>query len=1129
MPSFLFSKSRQSKLLGLLLAQSLLVAAMPLEVLAAQYKLESIDYNPTTQSLLLKSSGPVQATVNAVNIGKSKRIILDIEDAELGTTIPRDPVLLQQLTAKWSGIKNISVNQFGGSDPVVRVLLDVEGTNYSPSVNKTRTPLVELKIAPTVAQQYAQQYVPQATVAKPSTVTTVVSPGSSQPVAPSQPSALSLQELKRTLVTINQKYDQLLQENQSLKLQLNQASQNKQDTTYTQSELTRLREANQSLQVQMTQMFRDQGELKKQLDQKAALEAQLSSLQSKVNTLQSQNTQLNTQLTQAKAAPGNTSATASKPATTTSATSTELASYKAKVDALQKQAATLTQENAQLKSKALKPLPPSTVKITDPQLAEMKKQVDTAKDALNKSIATINNQNQEIASLRRQVEQTRSGIDASSKDQLTALSTKLDGKDVEIRTLEEQLNLLRTQLQDAQNKPSTTAETENKLVMLQQQLLQKDEQLGQMGRQLSEMQTRLQMTQSAQASPNEAESLRQQLTQLQAQYKTTVEEYNKQQADYKESVAKTKDLSLQIGVLHDQFKEADERYQKALLAFNNAQTSVEAKKREEQTAQALLDRDSQIKKLLADKQQAKLAAEKQATELVELKADLKKAQAASQAASLTASKADSQLAKENKRLQGVVDLLKRDNQMLATETQAKSQKQALQLEWEAKLKAALAENAKLSEDLKIANQLAQATQTSASKPVDDSEAQSQIKKLTAEINSLKQDKENLIGVNQSLFTEVSELKKSTGSDKAASSTPVNPDQLVALNNQISDLQTELDGLRRENSALKQANPTVANASSVSSDNAAVTALKKQLADIQAKLMDTDARYKKVLADYDKAKKQQPASASVPPASKELASVKDQLKKAQDEIKRLNNIKMATTTTVQPVAMPVVASTSSETAVQAEKHYKLGQDFETNKQKDLALEEYQRALNLDPANARYVYAVAAVQAAQQEYPKAIRMLQDYIDANPTQVEAYNQLGKAYLLSGQVEDAKQAFGKAISVTTLNNYATTLKKLGKLNEAERVFRTAVDINPYDSELRFNLGNIYNATNNLQDAKESYSQALNINPQFAEAHYNLGLVFSKMGDKQSAVTHLEKFLELSPNAGNADVIRNYVKKLRG
>jgi Tfp pilus assembly protein PilF len=164
----------------------------------------------------------------------------------------------------------------------------------------------------------------------------------------------------------------------------------------------------------------------------------------------------------------------------------------------------------------------------------------------------------------------------------------------------------------------------------------------------------------------------------------------------------------------------------------------------------------------------------------------------------------------------------------------------------------------------------------------------------------------------------------------------------------------------------------------------------------------------------------------------------------------------------------------------------------------------------------------------QYAEATDTLKRYIKNHPDSREAYSQLAKVYLLDEQPEIATQYFSQALSSSVLNNYGTALKKLGKTADAEMVFNVAISLSPKDSELLFNLGNLYNAQNNLEKARNKYLEAIDLAPDFAEAHYNLGLIFSKMGDKPSAIKHLETFLQLSPNVKNASTIRSYIDKLR-
>jgi tetratricopeptide (TPR) repeat protein len=214
--------------------------------------------------------------------------------------------------------------------------------------------------------------------------------------------------------------------------------------------------------------------------------------------------------------------------------------------------------------------------------------------------------------------------------------------------------------------------------------------------------------------------------------------------------------------------------------------------------------------------------------------------------------------------------------------------------------------------------------------------------------------------------------------------------------------------------------------------------------------------------------------------------------------------------------------------EAEQDYQEGKAALASKDTAKAIDKLKEAQLLEPDNGDYVTDYSSALAEDHQYAEAIDVLRRYLQRHPADREAYNQLGKLYLLNDEAEAANQAFTRALSVSTLNNYATSLKKLGRMGDAEQVFKLALTMNPKDSEVLFNLGNLYNAENKLELARNKYLEALQIKPDFAEAHYNLGLIFSKLGDNAKAVTHLEKFLELSPNARNADTIRTYVQKLK-
>jgi tetratricopeptide (TPR) repeat protein len=226
------------------------------------------------------------------------------------------------------------------------------------------------------------------------------------------------------------------------------------------------------------------------------------------------------------------------------------------------------------------------------------------------------------------------------------------------------------------------------------------------------------------------------------------------------------------------------------------------------------------------------------------------------------------------------------------------------------------------------------------------------------------------------------------------------------------------------------------------------------------------------------------------------------------------------------ARPVGQKTSSNQ--EAEQDYQAAKTALSSKNMETALNKFKEALLLDPDNSKYATDYSIALAEDHQYAEAIDTLRRYLQRNPGDRDVYNQLGKIYLLNDQADAANQAFTRAIPISVLNNYATSLKKLGNMSEAESVFKMALAMNPKDSEVLFNLGNLYNAENKLEQARNKYLEALQVRPEFAEAHYNLGLIFAKLGDKPKAISHLERFLQLSPNARNAETIRGYLQSLK-
>jgi len=91
------------------------------------------------------------------------------------------------------------------------------------------------------------------------------------------------------------------------------------------------------------------------------------------------------------------------------------------------------------------------------------------------------------------------------------------------------------------------------------------------------------------------------------------------------------------------------------------------------------------------------------------------------------------------------------------------------------------------------------------------------------------------------------------------------------------------------------------------------------------------------------------------------------------------------------------------------------------------------------------------------------------------------------------------------------------GKPEEAARVLTEAMQMNPNDEDVHYNLGLALTKLGQFSKAIEQYEQALRIFPNYAEAHNNLGNVLMRSGRTEEAIAHFESAVKLMPAYASA------------
>ncbi len=115
---------------------------------------------------------------------------------------------------------------------------------------------------------------------------------------------------------------------------------------------------------------------------------------------------------------------------------------------------------------------------------------------------------------------------------------------------------------------------------------------------------------------------------------------------------------------------------------------------------------------------------------------------------------------------------------------------------------------------------------------------------------------------------------------------------------------------------------------------------------------------------------------------------------------------------------------------------------------------------------------------------------------------------------------------------NEALTLERQGDYDAALTSYRLALRDRPSDPRILQNMAIAFSKTGRLEDALRCYRRALDLDPALSGAHYGLAFLLLKRGDATGAEEHLLSFLNHAPSSAEAERwvthARNALEQLR-
>ena len=187
----------------------------------------------------------------------------------------------------------------------------------------------------------------------------------------------------------------------------------------------------------------------------------------------------------------------------------------------------------------------------------------------------------------------------------------------------------------------------------------------------------------------------------------------------------------------------------------------------------------------------------------------------------------------------------------------------------------------------------------------------------------------------------------------------------------------------------------------------------------------------------------------------------------------------------------------------------------------AIDEFKRALELDPNNVNVRNSLGVCYGLQNRYDAAIAEFKQAVALDEEEYMALYNLGLIHLLVEQRDRALEFFLRADKING-DNYEVAFQtgklylERGNIDKSRPYLKRAADLEPTSGQAYRLLGDCYAAGLKPQEAISAYKKAIKYNPQDAAAMSALGSIFDDQGENpEIARMFLRESIALSPENG--------------
>jgi len=193
--------------------------------------------------------------------------------------------------------------------------------------------------------------------------------------------------------------------------------------------------------------------------------------------------------------------------------------------------------------------------------------------------------------------------------------------------------------------------------------------------------------------------------------------------------------------------------------------------------------------------------------------------------------------------------------------------------------------------------------------------------------------------------------------------------------------------------------------------------------------------------------------------------------------------------------------------------------------DEAVEEFERALEIEPGNRAAALALATLHQVRGDVAQAEAVLRETLEAAETDSHLLTGLTQMLLTQGRSEEAEQLL-RGIAERRPEDAGVKALLAQYLLMAERpaealpVAREAAELAPESGGVVETLGRAQLAAGEDAAAVESFERLASLRPESPNAHFLLARARVETGDVEAGMAALDRVLELAPDRDDARVV---------